>query len=72
MYIIFKDAYYTPPLSNIVRIVLRTKQLDEDSVLKGAIGMDICFEPIFKIIVADKNHQSILLIENMKYLKRVL
>lgn len=80
MYILSTDAYYSPPISNNVRIDLKTKTLDEENVFDGAIGMNVssqfvcnglCFEPSFKIIVADKNHHSILLIENMKYLKRV-
>lgn len=80
MYIIFQDAYYAQPVSNIVRIDLKTKTLDEDNVFHGAIGMEVsyqficnglCFDPSFKIIVADKNHHSILSIENMKYLKHV-
>ncbi|CAG2220072.1 unnamed protein product [Mytilus edulis] len=41
MYILFKDAYYTPPASKIVRIDLKTKTLDEDTVFYGAIGMTV-------------------------------
>ncbi|XP_063406910.1 uncharacterized protein LOC134690757 [Mytilus trossulus] len=80
LYIIFRDTYYTPERASIVRMDLKTKTLDEEIIFTGAIGIDVnsqfisyglCFEPSGKILVSDQNHHSVLLIDNMKYVKSV-
>lgn len=80
LYILFHDTYYTPQRGIIARIDLKTKTFYTDKVFTGAIGMTasiqfichgLCFEPSGKILVSDQNHHSVLLIDNMKYVKSV-